>query len=676
MRILGSASLLVMVLLNTSLPAQDGRKNEPEPLEAGGISSLPPVRTVPIPLQNGGFEDKEGGWSKDGSGSFTISEVDGAQGRQCLKYVSAPSKYVPSVGQTVSKITAGIYVLRFRVMTRGMDSPKESGGVRVQLQARTAAGRANATSSAYGGTHEWRDQEVSLLVSSDPPDGTLSISIHRYQRAARGEAFLDGFTLERVLQSPVEAYLLCPNYRGYLPANGPQKVRVWVRANDSGVPKVVVTSQATRKEVASSTLPPGQTEGILEWDASAWPEGGYSIQATLGESAYPAYVVRKISADRQKALPVWFDAHQVLHLNGKPTFPLGFYNTVQEFSKVGDGDIARLDKMAEAPVNFQINYTWWAAGMETRRRYLGEMDKRGMGYLDTVIPIHPGQKLPPAQFETARELLPEGEGRIDGDERCVKYLTRLAEEMRKLPGHTGWYVMDEREFDEIPKVFAQYQVLRKADPDHPTFGVSNRPGEFYLWRDTFDVFGLDPYPLTNMVLKNPLSMVGRWTRIGREATMGSRPVWTVIQFYQHFSKDRWATREELRAMSLMSVVEGARGLFFWSFGMRALSDVRNEKKRQEYWESAAAVLKEMKSLEPALLAPDTPEVVASVSDPSIRWRARTAEGRWTLFAYRPAEKFGEEKNLPPVTFRFKDGREVSLALAPDGADVVSVPVKP
>ncbi|NQT89402.1 hypothetical protein HQ560_21720, partial [bacterium] len=382
-----------------------------------------------------------------------------------------------------------------------------------------------------------------------------------------------------------------------------------------------------------------------------------------------------ITAEQRKAMAVWFDESHVLHIRGKKVFPIGLYNTTKKFDVVDIGEFARLDEMAEAPVNININYWWWPGDMATRRTYLAEMQKRGMGYLDTLMPFAPGKtSYAPEKFRILNELLPSAGGRLDTQEKCDQFLTALAQKMRTLPGHTGWYVMDERPFDKVPSIFHQYTVLRRADPDHPTYGVSNRASEFYRWRDTFDVFGMDPYPLMNMKLGRPLTLAAHETRVSVEAVQGSRPVWTVIQFFKGWSADRWPTAEEMRTMSLMAIVEGARGLFYWSYGSRALMSERDPAKRKDYWQRAVKVTKELKSIEAALLAPDAPQIVTSVSDPRIRWCARQAGGKSYVFAYLPAGKFAERAEGKPVEVAFvlADGQTVLRTFRPDTADWFAV----
>src|SRR5207247_1729199 len=50
----------------------------------------------------------------------------------------------------------------------------------------------------------------------------------------------------------------------------------------------------------------------------------------------------------------------------------------------------------------------------------------------------------------------------------------------------------------------------------------------------------------------------------------SRPVWTVLQFFQFTSDSRLPTPAELRAHAVMAIVEGAQGLFWWDIGANGL----------------------------------------------------------------------------------------------------------
>lgn len=647
-------------------------------LAAGGLTALPARESLDLPLVNPGFEEGWAGWQPERQAAFEIDGRAAREGQACLRLdTAAETQYVPSVRQALPDVGPGTYVLRFWIRTEGMDPPEgRTAGARVSLEYyRQDGGRVWPSTEVFSGTSDWQAVELQALLTADMKPGSAAISIHRYGTPASGFALFDDFTLTRVLPPPIETFLLYPNYRGYLPAGAgsPQHVRLWVRVNEPAreqPARIEVTAAETGRLIDSAEIGVGEAERVVELDAADWPVGSYEVHASLGDYHYPAYLIRRISAEERRGLGVWFDSLNVLHLDGRPTFPLGLYNTVEKFGVVQDADLARLDQMQGASASLHINYWWWPCSLDTRRLYLTAMHERGIWHLDTVNNVFPAEiDLGAAGFPVCDELLPDAEGRLMTQEQCDQYLTALAGQMRQIPAHAGWYVMDERPFGRIPAQFHQYTVLRSADPDHPTYGVSNRPAELPLWRDALDVFGLDPYPLMNMKLSTPLSLAADWTRAGREATHAARPLWMVIQFFQGWSTDRWPTEEELRTMSLMAITEGARGLFYWSMGNRGLRSVSDPQTRAEYWRRVLAVTRELKALEPALVAPDEPEIVSSVSDPRVRWTARVADGRWLIFAYLPAAKFEERAEQPEteVVFGLRDGRNVSQTLRPDTA---------
>ena len=671
---------LIVLPLCALLSAHGGRA---DPLRAGGLQSLPEQRTQSVDLTNPGFEDEWSGWQPERQQAFSIAQEGAHSGEASLRLdAGAQTQYVPSLRQSLPEVAGGVYNLRFWVRTVGVEPPEgKRAGVRVSLEYHLRdGGRVWPSTSIFSGTEDWQPVELQALVRDDLAPGSALISVHRYGPPTSGSALFDEFVLERVLPPPVGAFLLYPNYRGYLPVGdrSPQRVSAWLRVNDTDTPgpaRLEVTEANTGRKVASAELPAGRDEGVVDLDATDWPVGSYTLRASLGQFEYPPYLIQRIPAEEQQEFSVWLDHLNVLHLNGRPTFPFGLYNTVEKFGTVSETDFARLDEMAEAQANFQINYWWWNCGLEIRRSYLAEMQRRGIWYLDTVNNVFPGELLMSREsFPIGESLVPDANGRLETQEQCDRYLSGLAAEMRKLVGHAGWYVMDERPFGKVPAQFHQYCILREADPDHPTFGVSNRPAEIAFWRDTLDIVGLDPYPLFNMNADTPLTQVGDWTRAGVEATHGNRPVWIVIQFFQGWSTDRWPTQKELRTMSLMAITEGARGLFYWSYGARGLATIGDPEVRENHRQRLIAVVRELKQLEPALIAPDAPDIIAAVSDARVRCRAREAEGKWYVFAYLPASKFSERGATDPVevAFTLRDGRQVTRPFRPDTADWFAV----
>ncbi len=653
--------------------------------EPGGIRELPAAASQTIPLANPDFEQQWDGWTPRNQEGFSIETQPNAAhwGQACLRFdCSRQTRYVPSLRQKISGVAPGVYVLRFWLKLEGVSAQaQQASGVRVSIEYQLKDGRRAWPSTAvFRGTAGWQEQELKAYLPPAADPATVAISIHRYGPATSGTACFDTFSLTYLRPPAIEAFLLYPNFRGYLSAEEPALVRLWVRrdpAQTQEAMRVPVRDESGRR-VAVAECSKLSAEQVVELDSSAWPLGSYLVEAHSGEFRSAGIVVRKISAEQRRQFSVWFDANQVLQSHGRPAFPLGLYNTTRRFYNRdeefdGPGETARLEKMAEAPISASVNYWFWAPSMEVRRKYLDTMNRLGIGYLDTVNNVYPGFPVTPC----VAELLPEAADRkqLDTQELVDTYLTRLAQRVRTQPALLGWYVMDEQSFAEVPRHFHQYRLLAQADPDHVALGVSNQPEELTFWRDSLDVMGMDPYPLMNMKAGRPLTLVGEWTRAARQATFHSRPVWMVIQFFQGWSTDRWPTEQELRTMSLMAITEGARGLLYWSYGSRALMSVKDAQQQEEYWRRLVNVTRELHSLEPALVAPDANESVTSVSEPRLRWLARVADDQCTVFAYLPAGRFvadpsGAERT--EVRFTLADGQTVTRTFRPDFADWFSV----
>jgi hypothetical protein len=652
--------------------------------ETGGLTALPAEKAQAIALTNPSFEEQWNGWKKDEGFSIAAQSGIAHSGKSCLGFdCGLKTRYFPYVRQTIKDVGPGIYVWRFWVKTQDVGSKDNKLlGARVNVEWKRQDGQtARAATEIFRATHDWRQEELKVYVPSDLKPGAVAVSVGRYGAPSAGNAFFDDFTLEYVPSPPVEAFLPYPNYRGFLPEDGPSDARLWVRVNESQTTEPVrieVRRADDNRSILTKTLA-AEEEHVVELDAKPWPLGRYLVDVQLGSYRYPSYLIHKISSKQRRELAVWLDSNQVLHLNGKPTFFIGFYNTTKQFCSRNEDfnseeESARLTKIAEAPMTGNINYWFWCPGTETRRRYLGEMAKHGIWFLDTVNNAYP----PYPKTPCVAELLANAGTELNSRETMDRYLSRLGEFMgRQIPNFLGWYVMDERSFSDVPRHFHQYETLRKADPVHPTYGVSNQPEQLHFWRDTLDVVGVDPYPLMNMKAGNPLTLAADWTRAAVEATHGSRPVWTVIQFFQGWSTDRWPTAEELRTMSLMAITEGARGVWYWSLGHRGLLDAGA--KQEEYWQRLLSVTKELKSLEPGLVAPDAPQVVKSVSDPRIRWRARIADDKYHVFAYMPSQKYVSaptQAESASVRFTFTDGQTVTRTFRPDFADCFAVAPSP
>jgi hypothetical protein len=218
----------------------------------------------------------------------------------------------------------------------------------------------------------------------------------------------------------------------------------------------------------------------------------------------------------------------------------------------------------------------------------------------------------------------------------------------------------------------QYDLIKQYDPCSITFAVENYPNELQLWRDSVDVLGIDPYILGS---RHEESYVGDLTRKAVGAVKDSRPIWTVIQFFRLSQLSHFPTEQELHDMSWMAITEGARGVFYWSYGLRGLDWGKQDPVlRQHRYDELVNVTRGISALEPVLLAPDSPVLSANSASGTVITREKdlrggsrylisynhsgnTVEARFTL--ERPAHAVsvdGENRSIAPAQggSKFKD----------------------
>src|SRR5207247_1024126 len=145
------------------------------------------------------------------------------------------------------------------------------------------------------------------------------------------------------------------------------------------------------------------------------------------------------------------------------------------------------------------------------------------------------------------------------------------------------------------------------------------------------------------------AQVADWTALARAAVKDARPHFTVLQFFQFTSLGRWPTLPEMRNHAYMAIVEGAKGLFWWSLGSNALASVCSDwcAARTQYMNNLKAVVNEAADLEPVLLADDAVGVLTGNSNTAaIKTKVKVVNDRRYLFAYN----YTNQSVTPTFTF--------------------------
>ncbi|HEU4371658.1 MAG TPA: hypothetical protein VFV05_25840, partial [Methylomirabilota bacterium] len=524
----------------------------------------------------------------------------------------------------------GLYTVEGWVRTQDVATTDSRSGVRLCLDARPSGDWWRCTEVARG-TTDWTRLRVAGIPV--PERGRYKVWLGAYG-APDGTAWFERVSLTAAGKPPLDVYLLYPNFRGMLFDDRSQTVRaaLGVAAGTGRVKLSLVEETSGQARISRAfEVAPSLT---AELDAGALPPGRYLLRAELlgpGDAVrarYPDHRVVKLPARARERLNAWYDERNVLHLGGRPAFVLGLYTTSgystsrSTYARGADG--WGTERMAEAPINMLINYHLGRAPMPALGVYLDELHARGMRYLQTVNFYHRGD----AQY---REIdYPAARG---GEEELNHW---VAGTLGAHPGLAGFYVMDEQPAEMVPTVFRQYRALAAAAPGSVTYGVlgDGRESQAPAWRDALDVMGLDPYPIVKPTGQNDLAMVGEWTRLGQDAVKRSRPVWMVLQYFPLTAAGGWPTEAELRSMSWMAIIEGARGLLYWSFGEKGLAWIKDPRQREHKWAELVRITKEIKALEPVLLAPDAAVVSRESSGGRVRTLGKTTpDGARYLFAY-------------------------------------------
>jgi len=623
----GAAAVALLTLAVASPLAVRGA--DTRAIAAGGLTALPGADgTGPNLVKNPNFEAPAGGdltaWNARAAGPWTIDR-GGRGGRSALRLTAADAQQmVPQLEQTVT-LEPGVYTVSGWVRAENLGTKDTRSGVRVCLDARPRFNWWHCTPVARG-TADWSQLSQGGIAVSDP--GPYKIAVGAYG-APDGSAWFDEISLTARRKPALDVYLLYPNFRGMLFEGRPQVVRVAVGAAQGARVRLALVEEPGGA-VARERVVTGP--GTVELDAAGLRGNAWLLRAELLDAAgaatarYPDHRIVRVSAKARDELRVWFDERNVLYMDGKPAFVLGLYTTggySTSRATYAHGDNGwGITKMSEAPINMLINYHLGRAPIPALSTYMDELSSRGIRYMQTVnFYYRDDPQYKEIDYPAARE----------GEEALNRW---VAKTLSAHPGLAGFYTADERPADIVPRVFAQHRALAAAAPGTVTYAVlgDGLERQAPLWRDAVDVMGLDPYPIVQPTGRNDLAMVGEWTRIGQDAVKGARPVWMVIQYFPLTTAGGWPTGAEIKAMSWMSIIEGARGLLYWSWGEKGLAWVKDPRERERKWADLVKITKEIHALEPVLLAPDTTVVTGSPAAVRVLGK-RGADGARYVFAY-------------------------------------------
>jgi hypothetical protein len=269
------------------------------------------------------------------------------------------------------------------------------------------------------------------------------------------------------------------------------------------------------------------------------------------------------------------------------------------------------------------------------------------GFRDVCVQVQPNVTTDELQAifdrcaEVGLRIIPWLDGRMTREQ-----FTQHIRTLKDHPALLAWYVYDEPSGERFAEAEARYGIAKALDPTRPALinYLSNK-----LEGHMGDIYSTDVYPIPH---STPMAAIGAVQRMEAAAAPEHKPVWMWLQGTGYaYWMDREPTPRELSCMVYGSLLEGARGLYYFAQIPRT----------KQCWDEMRAVLVEVDALTPALTSLDAAPTLTCDS-PDVLCRAYSSEGSmWVVSVNtRPTPcrpTFALEGSTGPVNVPF-EGREV------------------
>ena len=556
---------------------------------------------APVEVKNAGFEqvDKDGyplGWSKhplwrgervghNGSGGFVY---------ECASQEEAKKKS-GRPGQLITLKPGKRYYISALVKTTNVVTERKTTaqGISIYIEGYDAKGKWRfgriANPCVSGTTKDWVKVEA---VTREVPDGIVRAYVQPIaQGLAVGRGVVDNIYVAEYDVPPVEG-VFADVYR-HESAGGPVRfaasLNIDVRAGriEDHVATFAYTAAGGRRATVPAKIV-SSCEATATLDTSLFAFGTNDVTCTLslggkelGKASAP---FARLAAPTPRR--VYIDGHKRTIVDGKPFFPLGMY-----FRRPTESNLA---VYAEGPFNCLMPY-----GYPTREELNLCMAK---GY----------------------KVIYNLQGGFNDKDAGKKWVTDRVTEFKSHPAVLAWYTNDEHPIADIPKLTARQEWVEALDADHPTWSVQDVFYETRHYLPTYDVLGMDPYP----VPRKPIETVISSMRQGAEGTFGMKAVWQVPQAFgwgwlkrRETKGQRGPTRDEIANMTWQSIAGGANGIVYYAFHQlwRAGDDPNDSPDKA--WERVKSAAAEVKKYEQVLLSAGSVPVKGATDAVAVRtWR--------------------------------------------------------
>lgn len=315
-----------------------------------------------------------------------------------------------------------------------------------------------------------------------------------------------------------------------------------------------------------------------------------SAVALAGGVLGPAFA----GADAAKPAPVTLGPDGFLRIGGQPHFPIGLYSAARfpELARAGFTAVhsyAVVTGDADAPTN------------ATDARLQQLLDNAWSNGLRMMVEL-PRKAVEQAQWQQVRQRI---------------------ERFRNHPGLLCWGSEERvaRGAAPLANVCALYRLARELDPNHPFVLGDTRDVIKNLQKDRRRFFPDEcmdigiwwwyPIPLrpaeTNVLEGSEAGELLLEPPSWLTTTLSKKPLWIAIQAYQKPRPDaRFPTPAEYRCMAYLSIINGVKGLWFYTgSGQRDWQGKPAgllNKPAEAHWDYVQQLVRELRELEPVIVA--------------------------------------------------------------------------
>ncbi len=435
---------------------------------------------------------------------------------------------------------------------------------------------------------------------------------------------------------PLTVYAACPCYHAIGEGDGTTKLAVRVNLHPSRLPGAhlqveVANTAGTKMQKADVDVSRG---GLVEVALKLPVDKTDDFLATMKLLDSGGTEVGSGQADihvrPRSESQVVMNADGYPLVNGEPQFPLGLYSA------------GRFPEMAQAGFSFSHSYQTTTGEADDA---INPTDIQLKELLDRNAEV--GLKM---MVELPRKAIEKGKW---------EQIRRRIETFRNHPGLGFWGSEERVARGEGPlkNDAAVYRIVKEMDPNHPfvlgdTWNVItkvDREHGLFFPDGMMDVgiwwyypIPMEPDPeqpkpkkVSDLTFEPP-NWLTNYT--------GNKPLWIAIQCYKHPRIDgRYPTRAEYRNMCYMPIVNGAKGVAFYT-GSGQLdynkkpSGILNNPEQGD-WEYVKQLIREMRDLDPVLTAPAvTGKVVETPADAPVDFIVKDNAGKLTVIAANRAKR--------------------------------------